>query len=166
MKKQSFLLRWTTIAIISILFSLSASAQTSLFFGEAFKSKKKYIFDTTDVIYFSTNRSGGESNLCNNRNYRVRDNEVILQVISTSASSIKIHASSTGSKGRTVEGVEVSNNRKNGYTPVKCNITSTVGALNKGCGIIELKGLNITKGSFIRISFGDNTNISEFEIQP
>jgi len=166
MRKQSILQKWQLIAALSILFCIPCIAQTNLYFDKAFKSQKKYVFETSDVIFFSAPRSGGESNLCNNRSYRVRDNEVIIQLVSTPASAITIYASSTGSKERTVRSIEVSDNRKNGYTPVTCKINSTVRALNKGCGTIELKGLSIPKGSFVKIYFGENTNISEFEIQP
>lgn len=154
------------LAIFGLLLTFPCMSQTNLFFSDAFKSQKKYVFETKDVIYFSTNRSGGTNNLCNNRDYRIRDHEVIIQLVSTSASAIKIHASSTGSKGRTIKSVEVSNSRKGGYAPIKYETTSTVGALNKGCGTLDIKGINIEKGSFVKINFEENTNISEFEIQP
>lgn len=154
------------LLLLGLLFSIPVMSQTSLYFSGAFKAKKKYVFETSDVIYFSESRSGADSNLCNNRNYRVRDNEIILHLQSTPASSIVIYGSSTGNQGRTVKSIAISDSRKGNYSPLTCQIESNIGPLNKGCGTIVLKELEIPKGTFVKINFGDNTNISEIEILP
>lgn len=162
MKKMNRL----NLILLLVTFPLLGMSQTSLFFKEAFEGASKYTFETNDRIYFSSSRSAVASYTCNDRAYRVRDNEIRLYLTSTKVSSIKIHGTSTGSEPRTIVAVEVGQKRGGPFEPVKCNISSTIQALHNGCGMIEVTGLKIPVESYLKIKFNEFVNISEIEIHP
>lgn len=165
MKKQ--LVKQISLLLLAFLFySNQGFSQTHLNFKDSLKSKSKYIFDTKDMIFFSDSRSTASTNTCNDREFRVKDKEVILYVKSTNISSLKIYGSSSGSQSRTISKIEIASEKAGDYTSVKFNCKSSIQSLNKGCGTIEVTGLNILKDSFVKIEFDEFVNISEIEIMP
>ena len=151
------------ISFMSVCCGLS---QKSLNFKEEFKSKSRYTFDTSDMIYFSESRSSVVSNACNGQQFRVRDAEVILFLQDTELTAFNLYGSSTGSQPRTITGIQISNERKGKYIPVDFSVDSSINAQNHGCGVIRVTGVKIPAQTYIKIMFGQNVNISEIELNP
>ncbi len=165
MKKH--LVKQISLLLLAFLFfSNQGFSQTHLNFKDSLKSKSKYTFDTKDIIFFSDTRSTATTNVCNGQNFRVKDRQIILFLKSTHISSLKVFGTSSGSQARTISKIEVSSEKNGNYNPVKFECKSSIQSLNRGCGIIEITGLDIAKDTFVKIEFDEFVNISDIEITP
>lgn len=149
---------------------INANSQTVMRFDATFTGNPvSYTFTSTDIAY--ANATGGtfstsSSNLCSGALRRTQVSTMILKLVSTSASSISIPAQSSGSSIRTLTVLETSSTLNGTYTtiPAANYTTSSTVTSSSACGTIEISGLNIPAGTFVRFTFSGNTSVSGFDV--
>lgn len=173
-------------AVLVLIFNVAfVSSQTvELRFNQKLSGASSITFGTGDVLYFvdATTVNGSNSNVCFTTPYNIRyQHKVgIIELKSTSASSISVYGMSSGSTStRTIFQVSVSDTKDGDYTLLddvtwtNTKITSNIYG-QESCGTSTVSGLNIAKGKFVKISYctgtsggsTQNLNVSGFDILP
>jgi len=156
--------------VLVVLSSFSLQAQTSMRFAANFTGNPvSYTFTSNDIAYF--NATGGTfstsgSNLCSGALRRTQLSTMILNLTSTSASAISIPGQSSGSSARTLTLLETATTLNGTYTTIPAASYTTSSTINSSsaCGTIEISGLNIPSGSFVRFTFSGNVSVSGFDV--
>ena len=153
------------------IYTVNVTNQTTcsdvdMYFGTDFGTSTSYTFGTTDVVY--ADASGGSmtastSSLCGSASKRTQLTSVILNN-QRSVSAIVIDGTSSGTSSRTLSTIETASSLGGTYSALTCTKSSTITGAT--CGIINISGLNIPSGSFIRLTFNGNLNLSQFTITP
>jgi hypothetical protein len=172
-----------TVLLLTILISSKSFSQTILRFDNGVtNSIAEYTFTSGDKVSTASgsNFSTSTSNICVSATKRAQIDSVILELVSTSAGTIVVQGTSSGStSARTIKTIEVADTKTGTYTTVAdvsgvaasgSGISSTI--TSNACGTTTVTGLNIAKGKFVKITFctsttsttKQNVNLSGFDI--
>ncbi len=139
-----------------------------------------FTFSTGDKVHAGTDPttfSRSSSNTCYTApsNYRIQVKDIIIELVSTSASSITVEGMSTGSSSnRGIKSIEVSDTKTGTYTAVSAVKSGLING-QASCSSTTVSGFSIPEGKFVKLTFnteGDdagavqNVNISGFIISP
>lgn len=181
MKQFNLKKLFATASIMLLTSGFVCTSQTSLCFDTpATGYPLSYTFASGDIMHFSKGINTNTGATCEGstegvvRTNRVQDHTFTLQLESTSASSIVIYGkSSSAATVREVKKVESASAIDGTYTDITESLTITNNIRYANCGSITINGLNLSKGSFVKIyiTLPDGvtqagTNISEFLITP
>ena len=165
MKKKIFTFPSLLLCILTFFLN-NSHAQTSMRFGSDFTgSISSYTFASTDKAFSASgNFSTSGSNLCSGALRRTQVSVIILQLVSTSASSITVHGLSSGSSIRNLTSIETSATQGGTYAAVVGS--AFVSSINSSstCGTLAITGLSINSGLFVKITFSGNVNLSGFDV--
>lgn len=179
MKKFTKLLALAIVFMTAI--GVSAQGDVSLKFTSMQSGTlTSFTFSTGDKAHAGTvsaNFSRSSSNTCYAApsNYRIQVKDIILELVSTSASSITIEGMSTGgSSYRGIKSIAVADAKEGPYAAVTAVKEGSIYG-QASCGSATVKGFSIAQGKFVKLTFntnGDdsgteqNVNISGFIISP
>jgi len=181
MRQNYFKRLFTTAFTMLFVSGLACTAQTSLCFDTPVSGYPlNYTFTSGDIMYFSKGLNTNAGATCEGseagvtRAYRIQDHTFTLQLVSTSASSIVIYGkSSSQATIREVTKVESASDIDGIYTDITESVTITNNIRYANCGLITIDGLNLGKGSFVKIyitlpdgTTQAGTNISEIFVTP
>lgn len=139
-----------------------------------------YTYSTGDKIHagtITTSFSGNDlSNTCfaSPANVRIQVKDIIIELVSTSASSIIVEGMSSTVSDRGIKSISVSDTKTGTYTPITAIKTGLIYG-QASCSSTTVSGFSIPQGKFVRLVFntnGDadggeqNVNISGFTIIP
>ncbi len=141
---------------------------TNMRFGADFTgSPASYTFTSTDVAHpTSSTFSTSSNNLCVGASRRTQISSIILRLVSTSAGTISIQGQSSGSTQRTLTKLETASSLAGTFTeiPAANYTTSSTISSSSTCGTLDISGLTIPVGTYIKFTFSGNINVSGFDV--